>query len=232
VFAAVPVISVSVIDDDRMLLDGMAAWLGTVPDLRLHCTAATVDQLVDTEPGPADLVVLDLLLADGSAPVDNVRRIVATGRPVLVVSVVPHVVHGVDVVRAGASGYLTKDHDLAGLASAIRTVAHGGTAHSPELAFAWSCDDRPERPKLAPRERAVLIAYASGMTLAAAARKVGIQPATARQYLDRVKAKYAEAGRPTFTKLDLADRVREDGLHRYQSPGEGATGQSSSTLVP
>ncbi|MEO3928210.1 response regulator [Micromonosporaceae bacterium B7E4] len=228
----VSALSVSVVDDDRMLLDGMAAWLGSVPDLRLLCTAATVDQLLDTEPGRADVVVLDLLLADGSAPVDNVRRLVATGRPVLVVSVVPHVVHGVDVIRAGASGYLTKDHDLPSLAEAIRTVARGEVAHSPELAFAWSCDERPDRPRLAPQERAVLVAYASGMTLTAVARKVGIQPTTARQYLDRVKAKYCDAGRPTYTKLDLADRVREDGLHRYPSASGDDAGQSSSTLVP
>lgn len=209
-----PPITVSVVDDDRMLLDGMAAWLGSAAGLELVCTAATVDQLLAAEREPADVVVLDLLLADSSEPVDNVRKLVATGRPVLVVSVVPHVTHGIDVMRAGASGYLTKDHDLPALAEAIRTLARGEVAHSPELAFAWSCDERPDRPRLAPRERAVLVAYASGMTLAAAARKVGIQPATARQYLDRVKAKYCEVGRPTYTKLDLADRVREDGLRR------------------
>ncbi|WP_422772080.1 response regulator [Plantactinospora sp. WMMC1484] len=228
------VISVSVVDDDRMLLDGMAAWLGSAPDLRLVSTAATVDHLLDTEPERADVVVLDLLLADGSAPAENVRRLVAADRTVLVVSVVPHVVHGVDVMRAGASGYLTKDHDLPTLADAIRTVARGEVAHSPELAFAWSCDERPDRPKLSPRERAVLVAYASGMTLTATARKVGIQPGTAKQYLDRVKAKYSDAGRPTYTKLDLADRVREDGLHRYRSATseDGDAGQNSSTLVP
>lgn len=222
-------ISVSVVDDDRMLLDGVAAWLGSAPDLRLNCAAPTVDRLLAAEREPADVVVLDLLLADGSAPVDNVHRLVSTGRAVLVVSVVPHVVHGVDVMRAGASGYLTKDHDLPTLAEAIRTVARGEVAHSPELAFAWSSDTRPDRPRLAPQERAVLVAYASGMTLNAAARKVGIQPATARGYLDRVKAKYHEVGRPTYTKLDLADRVREDGLRWSErgGPGSGSTADGS-----
>ncbi|MEE6259230.1 response regulator [Plantactinospora sonchi] len=230
-------ISVSVVDDDRMLLDGVAAWLESAPDLRLNCAAPTVDRLLAAERQPADVVVLDLLLADGSAPVDNVHRLVSTGRAVLVVSVVPHVVHGVDVMRAGASGYLTKDHDLPTLADAIRTVARGEIAHSPELAFAWSSDTRPDRPRLAPQERAVLVAYASGMTLTAAARKVGIQPATARRYLDRVKAKYHDVGRPTYTKLDLADRVREDGLRWSgpggsgpDGPGSGGSGAGSPTL--
>jgi hypothetical protein len=50
------------------------------------------------------------------------------------------------------------------------------------------------------------------MTLAAAARHANIRPETAKTYLDRVKTKYQQAGRPSYTKLDLADRVREDEL--------------------
>lgn len=211
-------INVAVVDDDRMLLDGMRSWFSTVEDLRLGAVARTVDELLDLfaagRPG-ADVVVLDLLLADGSDPVANVGRLVEAGFPVLVVSVAPRAEHGVEVVRAGASGYLTKDHDLDTLGSAIREVAAGGVTHSPELAFAWSCDRRPDRPHLSTQELAVLKAYASGMTLAAAARRVGIQLATAKKYLDRVKEKYSRAGRPAYTKLDLANRVREDGLLRH-----------------
>jgi hypothetical protein len=56
------------------------------------------------------------------------------------------------------------------------------------------------------------VAYASGMTLNATARHANIRPETAKTYLDRVKTKYQQAGRPSYTKLDLADRVREDDL--------------------
>jgi two-component system nitrate/nitrite response regulator NarL len=208
-------IGVSVIDDDQMLLDGLAAWFSSIQDVVLRTRARTVDELLATGTPSADVTVLDLLLADGSDPVHNVRRLVDTGSRVLVVSVVPHGEQGIDVVRAGASGYLTKDHDLEVLADAIRQAAAGETVHSPELAFAWCRSDRPDRPQLSTQERAILLAYASGLTLDAAARQVGIRPSTAKGYLDRVKEKYTRAGRPTFTKLDLANRVREDGLHRY-----------------
>lgn len=129
-------IAVSVIDDDRMLLDGVASWLGAEPDLQLVGAASTVDELLRAESEPADVVVLDLLLADRSEPTDNVRRLVEAGRKVLVVSVVPQATHGVDVVRAGACGYLTKDHRLQVLAEAVREVVTGRMAHSPELAYA------------------------------------------------------------------------------------------------
>jgi DNA-binding NarL/FixJ family response regulator len=214
----VPVINVVVVDDDRMLLDGIRSWFGPVGDISLQATARTVAELFDlvaAEQLRVDVVILDLLLADGSDPVVNVARLVESGFRVLVVSVTAQVEHGIDVVRTGAAGYLTKDHELETLTDAVREVAAGNVVHSPELAFAWSRDHSPDRPRLSAQERAILKAYASGMTLAAAARRVGVRPTTAKKYLDRVKEKYGRAGRPAYTKLDLANRVREDGLLRY-----------------
>jgi two-component system nitrate/nitrite response regulator NarL len=65
-------------------------------------------------------------------------------------------------------------------------------------------------PHLSDREISVLRAYTSGLTLDAVARKLGIRQSTAKTYLKRVKEKYEEVGRPAYTKLDLASRVRED----------------------
>ncbi|CAL9645614.1 helix-turn-helix transcriptional regulator [Streptomyces sp. enrichment culture] len=67
-------------------------------------------------------------------------------------------------------------------------------------------------PRLAPRELQILLDHTSGMTLKSAARRAGVTPNTAKHYLNRVKAKYRLAGRPAYTKIDLAQRVREDGL--------------------
>jgi two-component system nitrate/nitrite response regulator NarL len=207
-------VTVSAVDDDRMLLDGLTAWLGRVPDLRLICGCRTVGELARVEPEPARVVLLDLVLRDGSDPVTNVRSLVEAGRRVLVISCVPYPDQILAAVNAGASGYLTKDNDLDALAEAIREVAAGRTAHSPELALAWYRRRDELRPGLTPRERDILVAYASGLTMVAAARRVGIGAATARKYLERVKEKYTAAGRPTYTKLDLAARLREDGLLR------------------
>jgi two-component system, NarL family, nitrate/nitrite response regulator NarL len=40
----VTVIEIGVIDDDQMLLQGMAAWIGTTGDIRLAATAASVEE--------------------------------------------------------------------------------------------------------------------------------------------------------------------------------------------
>ena len=258
------VIPVAVVDDDRMLLDGMRAWLGRVPDLRLVATAATVAELLDmrapsgpagpAEPAgatgpvgpvgsahhtvppdlaphlipppeiappeiaPPDIVLLDLVLRDGSTPSDNIRRLLAAGSRVLVISTVPDRARIIESLRAGADGYLTKDNDLPTLVAAVKDVVAGHGAHSPELAFACAHDDSPARPRLSPRERQILLDYASGLTLKSAARRAGITVHTAKDYLDRVKAKYQQAGRPAYTKIDLARRVREDSLDVLGGP--------------
>ncbi|MFD6108629.1 response regulator [Streptomyces yangpuensis] len=222
------VITVAVVDDDRMLRDGLRAWLGDVPDLRLVATAGTVAELLADPvcgPGPhrshgpdgtggppADVILLDLVLRDGSDPADNIRRLLRTGSRILMISTVPDRSRIIEAIRAGADGYLTKDHDLPTLVAAVKDLAEGRGAHSMELAFACAYDDSPARPRLSPRERQILLDYASGMTLKSAARRAGITVHTAKDYLDRVKAKYQQAGRPTYTKLDLALRVREDSL--------------------
>ncbi len=205
-------IDVAAIDDDRMLLDGLGRWIADVGDLRLVAAASTVDEFLAAWPGPTGVVLLDLALRDRSDPPRNVRRLVAAGHRVLVVSVSCDTERIASTFAAGAQGYLTKDHDLGALAAAVRQVAGGATAFSHELALACLRDPRPQRPQLSTQERAVLLAYASGMTLKAAARVVGVRPETAKCYLDRVKAKYQAVGRPTYTKLDLANRVREDDL--------------------
>ncbi|WP_240204081.1 response regulator [Streptomyces actuosus] len=213
-------ITVAVVDDDRMLLDGLRSWLASASRLRLVAAVTTVDDLLaaggearTAEPRPpADVVLLDLLLKDASEPAANIRRLRAAGSRVLIISTVADRAHVVAAVSAGADGYLTKDNDLETLVEAVETVAAGETAHSPELAFAWAHDSGPHRPRLSPKELEVLRGYASGLTLKATARRAGISPHTAKYYLDRVKDKYQRVGRPAYTKIDLADRVREDGL--------------------
>jgi len=208
------IVSLGIVDDDQMLLDGMAAWLRPVRDLQVQRTSKTVSDFLAAGVGTADVqvVLLDLNLRDHTVPADNVARLRAAGTRVLMVSAIADPEHVLATIEAGAGGYITKDHDLAALADAVREVADGGSVLTPELAFVLSQDRRPVRPRLSPQEQAVLSAYARGSTLHAAARHAGVAYGTARVYLERVKHKYSEAGRPARTKLDLANRLREDRL--------------------
>lgn len=205
------VITVAAIDDDRMLLQGMSAWLAPVADIALVATVTSVGEFVQAEL-MVEVALLDLNLRDGSDPGDNVRTLLASGSRVLVMSVIPDTEHVIATIEAGASGYVTKSNDLDALTDAIREVAAGGSPITPELAFALSRDTRSRRPALSPKERTVLTHYAAGMTLEAVARRMDIKPGTVREYLARIKKKYEAVGRPAYTKLELAQRLREDRL--------------------
>jgi DNA-binding CsgD family transcriptional regulator len=72
---------------------------------------------------------------------------------------------------------------------------------------------RVRRPRLAPRQREVLVAYVAGSDLLpTVARALGMDRETLKTHLRRIRAKYAEVGRPAPTRRDLYVRAVEDGL--------------------
>ena len=69
-----------------------------------------------------------------------------------------------------------------------------------------------DTPDLSPRELDALRLYASGLKLSAVAHRMGISPHTAKEYLDRVRAKYSQVGRPARTRTELYAAATRDGL--------------------
>ena len=114
-------------------------------------------------------------------------------------------------MRAGARGYVLKNEQSEQIRSAIREVAAGRDWISPRLAYIFATDDAADRPTLSQQERRTLQLYATGMPLKSVARKMAISEETAKQYLGRVREKYANAGRAAPTKLELYYRAVEDG---------------------
>lgn len=210
-------IEVSAIDNDQMLLEGMCTWMARLPDIALTATAHSVSTFL-AQPTLGGIVLLDLNLEDFSDPVDNVARLVTLGFTVIIVTVVPDLSYIIATTEAGAVAYVPKSARLAVLADVIRAVAQGESPLTTEHAFWLGRDDRSERPDLTPREREVLTAYGSGMTVDAVARRLGISPTTVRTHLDRAKQKYAQAGRPIRHRGQYGERVREDGLGRERLP--------------
>jgi FixJ family two-component response regulator len=96
--------------------------------------------------------------------------------------------------------------------AAIATVARGDVLNNLEWATAIDADTDFAKAQLGRRERDVLHLYASGLPLKAVAEQLGIANSTAREYLDRIRVKYVEVGRPAPTKVDLLRRAVEDGI--------------------
>jgi len=200
------------IDDHRLLLRGVAAAMEAVEDIELVATSHSVAGLLGT--GAAfDVVLLDLRLADGSTPVENVASLLRRGVGVLVHTLTELPSTARAATRAGAHGILDRDVDEATLVDAIRTVARGETVVSGNLAEALASDtDDGLRAKLSVREIQTLRLYASGLPAKSVARRMGISSGTVATNIKRIKAKYEASGRPAWTRMDLFRRAVEDGI--------------------
>lgn len=206
------VIDIAAVDDHPIILNSVANWvMAGQSDIRVVGTAVTVDALLAGPGRDADVVLLDLDLKDRSTIERNVAAILAAGPAVLVLSASDKPVAVRAAIRAGALGYALKSEQTGQIQEAIREVTAGRAWISPRLATIFATDDAADRPALSQQEARALQLYATGMPLKSVARKMTISDETVKQYLGRVREKYALAGRAAPTKLELYHRAVGDG---------------------
>jgi DNA-binding NarL/FixJ family response regulator len=170
---------------------------------------------------PADVVVLDLTLGDGTTVTENVTRLVRDGSSVIIHSVADRPAAVREALAAGAAGVVSKSSSLDDVMAAIRTVAQGELLNNVEWASAVEGDREFADAQLSVREREVLRLYAAGLPLKVVAERLGVAYSTAKENITRVRVKYVEVGRPAPTKVDLLRRAMEDGILAEPS-GDGA----------
>lgn len=211
-------ITVAAVDDDPLVLQGLSAWLAPADSgIVVIDLAQSVDALLHGRGRTADVVLLDVWLGDDSRVGDNVRAIAASGPAVVTISTQDITDLIVESIEAGALSYVHKSLDPTEIRAAVRSAASRQKFMTPALAFALRSDQRPARPSLSLQETESLRLYASGLRMTDVARRLGVKPSTAKGYLDRVRAKYDDAGRAARTKLDLRERALEDGILRTSS---------------
>jgi two-component system, NarL family, uhpT operon response regulator UhpA len=205
-------VRVAVVDDHESVRLGLETAF-TAAGFRFITSTATVPELVESvPPGALDVVVLDLSLGDGSSVTDNVKSVQASGAAVLVHSIADRVASVREALAAGAAGVIPKSSATKTVLAAAEKVARGEVLNNLEWASAIDADREFAKAQLGRREREILHLYASGLPLKLAAQQLGIGYSTAREYLDRIRAKYVEVGRPAPTKVDLLRRAVEDGI--------------------
>ena len=206
------IIDVAAVDDHPIVLDGVTGWLMDAEcGIRVVGTAPTVAALLGGPGRHAHVVLLDIDLSDGTTVQSNVAAILAAGPAVLVLSAADKPVSVRAAMRAGALGYVLKAEETTQVRAAIKAVAAGTDWISPRLAYILATDDAADRPALSPQETRALQLYATGMPMKSVAIRMGLSEETAKQYVGRVREKYARAGRAAPTKLDLYYRAVEDG---------------------
>lgn len=142
-----------------------------------------------------DLLVLDITLPDRSG-LDVLKQLKMTQPklPVLVLSIHPEDQYAIRVLRAGASGYLSKDSAPDELVSAILRVAEGRKYVSSALAekLAFDLDPTSNIPlhdTLSDREFQVMCMIASGYAVKDIANKLFLSVKTISTYRSRILEK-------------------------------------------
>ena len=171
---------------------------------------------------PAEVVVLDLTLGDGTTVTENVHALVDDGSSVVTHSVADRPSAVREALAAGAAGVVSKSSSLDEVLAAIRIVASGQQLNNLEWASAVDGDRAFADAQLSAREREVLRLYAAGLPLKAVAERLGVAYSTAKENITRVRTKYVEVGRPAPTKVDLLRRAIEDGI--VAGPAESSNG--------
>ncbi len=207
-------VTVAVVDDHQVVLDGIRSWVEHDPQCRVRLVAdgLYVDAVLAGPGRDADVLVLDLGLF-GESTVDRIGEL-ATGRRVLAFSAETADETVRAVLDAGACAYLTKHEGSEHFIGAVVAVAADRPYVTPSLAKAILGDNTPGRPSLSAQEQRALRLWFQLPKKQNVAREMGISAETVDQYISRARVKYAAAGRPAPNKAAMVARAIEDGLVR------------------
>lgn len=191
-------IKVLVADDHAVVRRGLRQILAETPDILVAGeveSAPEVRELVLRETWT--VVVLDIKLKGGSGLdlLAWIRR-ERPGLPVVILTNYPEDQYAVRAIKAGASGFLTKESAPEKLIEAVRKVAGGGRYVSPELAetlaslLAGQADGAPHA-RLSDREFEVMKLIASGKTVSEVAAELSLSVKTVSTHRTRILRKMA-----------------------------------------
>ena len=196
---------VVVVDDHELFRDGVRARIGD--DVEIAAEAGTVEEAIELiRAERPHVVLLDVHMPDGGGLA--ILRAVGSELPevrFLVLSVSDAPADVMDLVRAGAHGYVTKAIDPADLAGAVRSVAAGEAVFSPSLA-GFVLED-PELSSLTLREREVLQLIARGYLYKEVGAELGISPKTVEHHVSAVLRKLQLTNRHQLSRWAAEHRL-------------------------
>lgn len=187
---------VLIADDHAIVRNGLKQLLSEDRTIRAVGEAGsgreTIEQL---QKNKWDLLVLDINMPDRSG-LDILRQIRAThpSTRVLVLSGFPEKQYAVNVLRAGASGYVNKEMAPEELLAAVRVVLQGRRYVSPLLADLLVSEldgdaDKPLHARLSEREFQIFCKLAAGQSVSEIAAELCISVKTVSTYRSRILEK-------------------------------------------
>jgi len=190
------VIKVLIADDHNVVRQGLKNIIDQQSDMKVSGEAASAHELLEkVRKQPWDVVILDVTMP-GKSGLDALKelKIEKPKLPVLILSMHPEDQYATRVLKAGASGYMTKETAGEELVQAIRKVVNGGKYISPSLAekLAFHLEaptDKDPHEMLSDREYQVLCMIASGKTVNEIGKMLSLSVKTVSTYRARILEK-------------------------------------------
>ena len=213
-------IRVLLIEDNRLLRDGVTKMLNAEEDIKVVSAAGSGEALEKARKTPPDVVLLDLDLKD-----QNTLTVVGSVKEtfpqteVIVMDLIPTHTEVVEFVKAGVSGFILKDATLNHFLNTIRSVANGVKVLPPpltgslfsqivELALQSGKGSRlPSSVKMTSREQDVIGLVASGKSNKEIARELNIAVHTIKSHVHNILEKLA-----LHSRLELAAFAHSRGI--------------------
>ncbi|MEK7250609.1 MAG: response regulator transcription factor [Bacteroidota bacterium] len=204
-------IRILLIEDNRLLREGLTAMLKEQPDITVVPSSGNSDAVLKGKKLIPDVVLLDLGLRSQSGL--RVLKLVQLNTPdakVIVMDLAPVQTELMEYVRAGVSGFVLKDATFDDFLKTIRSVAKGAKVLPPLLTgslfsqivehAARSEKGNPFKSvKMTKREREVVELIAEGLSNKEIATRLNLATDTVKSHVHNILEKLA-----LHTRLEIA----------------------------
>ena len=206
----VSMITVAIIEDNRLVREGMTDMLNELPDVRVVLAATSLEAAMLREKNPR-VVLLDVGLQDKNSlrVAETVQKEMADSR-VIVMDLLPVHEEIAEFVNVGVAGFILKDATFEDFIATIRSVADGARVLPPRMtgtlfsqiarvAVKRGQDSALKAVRMTQREREVIALIAVGMSNKEIATRLSIATDTVKSHVRNVMEKLA-----LHTRLQIA----------------------------
>lgn len=212
-------IKILLIEDNRLLREGIKALINAQPDLKIvGASEGNHNTLVQARSLKAQVVLLDLGLQN-----ENGLHLVRTltkelpQTKVIGMGLIPSQLDITESVEAGASGFILKDASIADILETIRSVARGEKvlppllmgslfSHVVEHALRRGKGKLAEAVRMTKREREIIALIADGMSNKEIAERLNLSTYTVKSHVHNVMEKLA-----LHSRLEIAAHFHKQG---------------------
>lgn len=211
-------IRVLIADDHRILREGLKQLLAESGDIIVGGEAENGFEALDkVRKEDWDVVVLDMSMP-GKSGIELIRQIKEEKPklPILILSMHKEDVYALRTLKAGASGYLSKDSATAELVKAIRKVAGGGVYINSHIAEKLAiglmpANDAAPHTLLSDREYQIFLMLVSGKSITDIADELHLSVKTVSTHKTRIMQKMNITSLSGLIKYAIKHDLLEDG---------------------